>query len=120
MKTLKKLLTGLSTRVYKYLLSLYFNSERGKDFSKTYGLSFYPDLMLSQLPVVIPSKDDFYTLANDLNKFEVLEIDEEKLDITIREICTDNVYTLSIDLFEALFIKVEKPKLDEVLEKAKK
>lgn len=119
MKTPKKQTTGLSTKVYKFFLSLYFNTKLGKRFSETHGLSFDPTISLSQMPIIMPSKDDFYTLASDLNKFEILEIDEERLDITIREICTDNVFTLSIDLFEALFIKVDKPKLDNLIKKAK-
>lgn len=120
MATLRKRLNGLSTRVYKFFLSLYFSTKQGKDFSETYGLSFDPDFILSQLPTVLPSKEDYYTTAKDLGEFEILDIDEEKLEITLREICTDNVITLHIDLFDILFVKIEKPNLDEVIQKAKK
>jgi len=119
MTTPKKPKIGLSTKVYKFFLSLYFNTKIGRRFSETHGLSFDPTISVSQMPVIMPSKDDFFTLASDLNKFEILDIDEERLDITIREICTDNVFTLSLDLFEALFVKVDKPKLDGLIKKAK-
>lgn len=119
MSTLKRLLDGLITVVYKLGLMLFFQTNKGKDFSQTYGVSFNPDITLSQLPIVIPSKNEFYRLSDTLNNFEIIHIDEEDLYVVIREICTDNEHKLSIDLFDLLFIKVEKPNLDPLIKEAK-
>lgn len=119
MSTLRKLIDGLTTRVYKLGLWCFFKTDKGLEFSETYGLSFNPDISLSQLPVYLPSKEDFYKLATDLNNFEIIKIDEDKLIVIIREICSDFEYEISLDLFDVLFVKIEKPNIDNIVKSAK-
>ncbi len=109
LKTLKKLRDGLSTRVYKFFLWIFFKSKKGQEFSETYGVSFNPDLSLSHMPVYFPSMKDFYNVASDLSTFEIIKIDEESLLITIREIGSDTEHKIHLDLFDILFIKIEPP-----------
>lgn len=119
MSTLRKLIDGLTTRVYKLGLWVFFKTDKGREFSETYGLSFNPDISLSQMPIYFPSKEDFYRLAPDLNNFEIVKIDEDKLIVTIREICTDFEHDIGLDLFDTLFVKIEKPSIDEIVKSAK-
>lgn len=119
MKTLSKLMNGLSTKLFDYLLNKFFKSPVGKDFTDIYGISFDSSIQLSELPVLFPSKEDFYKIANDLGYFEIISIDSDNDKITIRELCTETEYTTNVEFFNLLFIKEDKPDLENVLYKSK-
>ena len=119
MSMLKKLINGSVTAAYKTALQIFFKTNKGKDFSIKYGLSFNPNITLSKLPLLVPPKNEFFKLDANIGNFEIVEIDAKKFTIVIREICTEDEFKLSIDLFYLLFVKIEKPDIDIILENIK-
>lgn len=61
---------------------------------------------------MIPDKDGFYRLADDIGHFEVVKIDEEDSMVTVREICTDTEHKLSFEFFFTIFIQTQKPEVN--------
>lgn len=76
----------------------------------SYGLSFDDDVRLD----VIPERPEigvgkFCQLVKEPRYYEVLEIDNDRREILIREICTDNEYVLPTGLFNAVFEEAPMP-----------
>lgn len=104
---------GWITRVYKGILRIFFGSLFGKHVSDRYGVSFNPDITLSDLPSLMPSVHEFYELADDVSFFEVVDVSIQNRIVTIREIGTDTEYPIDSNLFEVLFVRIDKPAISK-------
>lgn len=96
-----KWVKDLVHRFFKWMFSLWvkFNSKNG--------LSFNPDISISNMAAPMPALHTFYELAHDTAAFEVMHVDIKDSCVTIREVGTDIEYKIDAELFIILFVLKE-------------